>query len=107
MNFVSVPIIVVCCYVLGELYKLVFRKKTQAYKFIPITMCVIGGILGIIMFYTEPTMIFDADNAWVALGIGMVSGVSATGTNQIIKQLFGKNKESKEKENENDYTSQK
>lgn len=107
MDFVSVPIIVVCCYVLGELYKLVFRKKTQAYKFIPITMCVIGGILGIIMFYTEPTMIFDADNAWVALGIGMVSGVSATGTNQIIKQLFGKNKESKEKENENDYTSQK
>ena len=107
MDFVSVPIIVVCCYVLGELYKLVFRKKTQAYKFIPITMCVIGGILGIIMFYTEPTMIFDADNAWGALGIGMVSGVSATGTNQIIKQLFGKNKESKEKENENDYTSQK
>lgn len=107
MDFVSVPIIVVCCYVLGELYKLVFRKKTQAYKFIPITMCVIGGILGIIMFYTEPTMIFDADNAWVALGIGMVSGVSATGTNQIIKQLFGKNKESEEKENENDYTSQK
>ncbi len=107
MYFASVPIIVVCCYVLGELYKLVFRKKTQAYKFIPITMCVIGGILGIIMFYTEPTMIFDADNAWVALGIGMVSGVSATGTNQIIKQLFGKNKESEEKENENDYTSQK
>lgn len=107
MCFASVPIIVVCCYVLGELYKLVFRKKTQAYKFIPITMCVIGGILGIIMFYTEPTMIFDADNAWVALGIGMVSGVSATGTNQIIKQLFGKNKESEEKENENDYTSQK
>lgn len=107
MYFASVPIIVVCCYVLGELYKLVFRKKTQAYKFIPITMCVIGGMLGIIMFYTEPTMIFDADNAWVALGIGMVSGVSATGTNQIIKQLFGKNKESKEKENENDYTSQK
>lgn len=107
MYFASVPIIVVCCYVLGELYKLVFRKKTQAYKFIPITMCVIGGILGIIMFYTEPTMIFDADNAWVALGIGMVSGVSATGTNQIIKQLFGKNEESKEKEKENDYTSQK
>ncbi len=107
MYFASVPIIVVCCYVLGELYKLVFRKKTQAYKFIPITMCVIGGMLGIIMFYTEPTMIFDADNAWIALGVGMVSGVSATGTNQIIKQLFGKNEESKEKENENDYTSQK
>lgn len=105
MCFASVPIIVVCCYVLGELYKLVFRKKTQAYKFIPITMCVIGGILGIIMFYTEPTMIFDADNAWVALGIGMVSGVSATGTNQIVKQLF-KNTNDTKKETANDSSSQ-
>ncbi len=107
MNFVSVPIIVVCCYVLGEIYKVIFSKKTNAYKFIPIVMCIFGGILGIVMFYTSPEMIFYVDNAWIALGVGMVSGVSATGTNQIIKQLFGKNEESKEKEKENDYTSQK
>ncbi|MBQ2711503.1 MAG: hypothetical protein IJF66_06140 [Clostridia bacterium] len=28
------------------------------------------------------------DNAWSALGIGIVSGASATGANQIIKQIF-------------------
>ena len=106
MDFVSVPIIVVCCYVLGEIYKVIFSKKTNAYKFIPIVMCIFGGILGIVMFYTSPEMIFYVDNAWVALGIGMVSGVSATGTNQIVKQLF-KNTSDTEKEAANDSSSQK
>lgn len=104
MDFASVPIIVVCCYVLGEIYKVIFGKKTKAYKFIPIVMCVIGGILGIVMFYTSPEMIFSVDNAWIALGIGMVSGVSATGTNQIIKQLFGKKEELIETEEKDDHT---
>lgn len=38
MDFASVPIIVVCCYVLGEIYKVIFGKKTKAYKFIPIVI---------------------------------------------------------------------
>lgn len=35
-------------------------------------------------------MIFNANNIWIALGTGIVSGASATGTNQIIKQIFKK-----------------
>ncbi len=99
MNFTSVPIIVVCCYIVGEIYKLIFKKKTEAYKFIPVLLAVIGGILGVVIFFTNPEMIFDADNVWIALGVGIVSGVSSTGTNQIVKQLFGK-RESKDKEKE-------
>ena len=38
-------------------------------------------------------MILEASNIWIALGIGIVSGASATGTNQIIKQLFKNTKE--------------
>ncbi len=97
MNFTSVPIIVVCCYIVGEIYKLIFKKKTEAYKFIPVLLAVIGGILGVVIFFTNPEMIFDADNVWIALGVGIVSGVSSTGTNQIVKQLFSK-RESKDKE---------
>lgn len=37
-------------------------------------------------------MIFNVDNIYLALSIGIVSGVSVTGTNQIIKQLFLKEK---------------
>ncbi len=90
MNFTSVPIVVVCCYVVGEIYKAVFKNKTEAYKFIPVLLAAIGGALGVVMFFTNPEMIFNVENAWVALGIGIVSGVSATGANQIVKQLFGK-----------------
>ena len=43
-----------------------------------------------LIYLTSPDMILNADNVWIALGIGIVSGFSATGTNQLFKQLFGK-----------------
>lgn len=89
MNYISVPIIVVCCYIVGEIYKFIFVKKQEAYKLIPIVLAILGGLLGIIIYLTNPEMIFNAANIWVALGIGIVSGSSSTGANQIIKQLFG------------------
>lgn len=90
MDYTSVPIIVVCCYIIGEIYKAIFCKKKEAYKLIPIILAIFGGIIGILIYLTNPEMIFNATNVWVALGIGIVSGASATGANQIIKQLFGK-----------------
>lgn len=96
MDFASLPIIVVCCYIVGELYKLIFkRKEDPAYKFIPLLLATLGGILGIVIYFTNPEIIFNAENVWVALMIGIVSGVSATGTNQIVKQLFFKQSEVK------------
>lgn len=88
MEFTSVPIIVLCCYVLAEIYKAVFRNKQEMYRFIPIATAVVGGIIAVAIFYTAPQMIFDADNVWTALGFGIVSGASATGAHQIVKQVF-------------------
>lgn len=85
----SVPIIVVCCYLFGEIYKFIFVKKKEAYKLIPVILALLGGLMGNLIYLTNPEMIFNACNVWVALGIGIVSGASATGANQIIKQLFG------------------
>ncbi len=64
------------------------KKKTELYRYIPILLSILGGMLGLCIYFTNPEMIFDAENMWIALGIGMVSGVSATGANQIIKQLY-------------------
>lgn len=91
MKFTSVPIIVVCCYIIGEIYKVLFKNKQEAYKLIPILVAILGGLLGVLIYLTSPEMILNADNVWVALGIGIVSGASSTGTNQIVKQLFSKN----------------
>lgn len=93
MEFTSVPIIVLICYVIGEVYKYLFRKKPETYKFIPILLSISGGILGILIYLTNKEMILNASNIWIALGIGIVSGSSSTGTNQIIKQLLSKEKE--------------
>ena len=88
MDFTSVPIIVVCCYIIGEIYKALFKNKQETYKLIPIVMAITGGLLGIIIYLTNPEMILKAENSWIALGIGIVSGASSTGANQMIKQFF-------------------
>lgn len=63
-------------------------EETKAYKLIPIILSALGGIIGIVIYLTNPEMIFNASNIWIALQIGIVSGASSTGANQIIKQLF-------------------
>lgn len=93
IEFTSLPIIILICYVIGEVYKTLFRKKKETYKFIPIFLSITGGLLGIVIYLTNQEMMMNASNIWIALGIGMVSGASSTGTNQIVKQLFFKEKE--------------
>ena len=90
VEFTSIPIIVVLCYIIGEIYKVIFRKKKEAKKLIPIVMAIVGGILGILIYLTNPEIIFKAENIWIAIVVGIVSGESATGTNQIIKQILNK-----------------
>lgn len=85
----NVPIIVICCYLIGEIYKAIFKRKPEVYKLIPIILPIIGGIIGIVIYLTNPEEIFNAPNFWEALLIGIISGSSATGANQIIKQLKG------------------
>lgn len=96
MDFTCVPIIVVCCYIVGEIYKVLFKNKREAYKLIPILVAILGGLLGVLIYFTNPEMVLNADNVWVALGVGIVSGASSTGTNQIIKQIFKKGSNSNE-----------
>lgn len=101
MNFTAVPIIVICCYLCGEIYKAIFRNHTNAYRFIPLVTSVLGGILGVVIFLTNPEVILDAPNIWIALGVGIVSGASATGANQIIKQIFQQTNEDTENKEDN------
>ena len=88
MEFTSIPIIVILCYIIGEIYKVLFKNNKDLYKLIPIILACVGGLLGVLIFLTNPEILFNASNIWTALGIGIVSGVGSTGTNQIIKQIF-------------------
>ena len=88
MEFTCVPIIIIICYMVGEIYKVIFKNKKNVYKLIPIIVTITGGILSILIYLTSKEIILNADNIWIALEIGLVSGASATTTNQIIKQVF-------------------
>lgn len=90
MEFSSVPIIIIISYMIGEIYKVIFKGKEDMYKLIPIVVSIIGGMLGVLIYLTNKEMILDANNIWVAMFVGIVSGASATNANQIIKQLFEK-----------------
>ena len=72
----------------GEIYKVIFKSKEELFKLIPIIVTITGGLLAILIYLTNKEIIFDADNIWIALQIGLVSGASATTTNQIVKKIF-------------------
>lgn len=83
-EFVAFPAIVVICYFAGIVCKTFNNEKLD--KFIPVICGTLGMVLGLVIYLTIPNFI-PADNWAVALAIGIVSGLSATGANQIYKQL--------------------
>ena len=83
-EFVAFPAIVVICYLVGFGMKTVGNDSTD--KLIPLVCGIVGAVLGIVMYVTIPNFI-PADNWAVAIAIGIVSGLSATGANQVYKQI--------------------
>jgi len=93
LNLISVPAIATAVYLIIEVLKKALNNDERFLRFIPLIALVTGAIAGVICFFFIPSII-PATNVVVAIIIGAASGLSATGTNQIIKQL------SKEKESE-------
>lgn len=78
----TVVAIVVITYLIGLGVKATPHIKDN---YIPIIVGVAGGILGIIGMYVIPD--FPANDILNAIAVGIVSGLSSTGVNQIYKQV--------------------
>ena len=91
MDCIGIPIIVIISYIAGEIYKAVF-KTDNAKRFIPLFVAIVGGCLGAVIYCTSSAII-AASSIWDAILVGIISGESATGSNQIVKQLFEKYQE--------------
>lgn len=87
-EFIALPAIVVIAYFVGLCVK-TFVPSLTVEKCIPCICGLVGAVLGVIIFYTNPEFIM-AENWMMALAIGIVSGLSATGVNQIYKQFCEK-----------------
>lgn len=78
----SVAAITVICYLVG----LIVKASGVDNKYIPIVCGVAGGVLGVAGLYLALPD-FPAQDPLTALAVGIVSGLAATGINQMAKQL--------------------
>lgn len=102
LEIICVPVIVALVLSIMEIYKkFIARENETLIRIIPIIGCVLGIVAGIVCFYAFPTII-SATNIWSAILIGGASGLSATGCNQIFKQLAKFGIKVKEEETDSD-----
>lgn len=82
-GIVGVAGITVICWLIGQIVKATGIDN----KWIPCIVGAIGGLLGIAGLYIIPD--YPATEIITAVAVGIVSGMAATGADQIGKQLGG------------------
>ena len=82
LGIASVAAITVICYLLGMACKASEHIKDEL---IPSIMGAAGAVLGVVAYITKMPE-FDGFHILTAVAIGIVSGLAATGVNQIFKQ---------------------
>ena len=81
MGLAGVAAISVICWLAGEAVKLSPLED----KWIPVICGVCGGLLGLLGMHIMPE--FPAKDLMSAAAVGIVSGLAATGADQIGKQM--------------------
>lgn len=84
IGIASVAAITVLCYLIGEVVKATGLDN----KWIPVVCGVSGLVLGIVGMHIMPE--FPGTDYITAASVGVVSGLAATGVNQVVKQLTDK-----------------
>ena len=84
LELISVPAIATIVYWVINIIKYAVQENEKFKRFIPLISAALGAVLGVVAFYALPSII-PADNVCVAMLVGGASGLTATGTNQIIK----------------------
>jgi hypothetical protein len=87
MDFASVTAITIICYLIG----IACKATALDNKWIPVICGLCGAIIGALAFFNGMPN-FPAHDVITAVAVGIVSGLAATGVNQITKQLGGDNK---------------
>ena len=77
----GVAAITVICLLIGQVVKATGLDN----KWIPIICGAAGGVLGVAGMFLMPE--FPATDYITAAAVGIVSGLAATGANQVVKQL--------------------
>ena len=82
-GIISVAAITVICYLIAQGVKATSLDN----KWLPVICGAAGAVLGYFGMLVMPE--FPASDALTAVAVGVVSGLAATGSHQIVKQLTG------------------
>ena len=82
----TIPALAAIVYTIIDIAKTALGGDERSKRFIPLVACVLGAGCGVVAFYCVPG-VMETENLLVALVLGAASGLSATGANQIGKQL--------------------
>ena len=85
MGIAGVAGITIICY----LAALAVKQTPLANKWLPTICGLLGGVLGVAGLFTMPD--FPAGDILTAIAVGIVSGLAATGADQLGKQLTKSN----------------
>ena len=87
MNTIAtIPAIAAIVYTIIDIIKTACGGDARFKRFIPLISAGLGGLIGIVAFYFVPGIV-ATQNVLVAIVLGAASGLSATGANQVVKQL--------------------
>lgn len=86
LTSMSVPVIVAIVYWVVNLIKYTVGENETFNRFIPLLSAVLGAVFSVVAYIFVPAVI-PATSPLAAVVIGGASGLSATGFNQIIKQI--------------------
>ena len=93
MQLLTVPAITTIVYWTVKIIKIFLCNKTKFKKYIPLFAAVYGAVLGCAVYFIERPDSVCSNNFLTAIILGGVSGLSATGADQMIKQLKCKDKD--------------
>lgn len=94
----TIPALAAIVYTLIDITKTAMGGDEKFKRFIPLIACVLGAVCGVVAFYFVPGTM-GTENLLVAIVLGAASGLSATGTNQVVKQLTATTSTKEENEN--------
>lgn len=81
-----IPFIMIVVYLIIEFIKVVSKNIESVLRLLPIISAILGACISIAIFYLSPNSSIST-NILVCVIDGIFAGLSATGSNQLIKQL--------------------
>ena len=86
MNFLPIPAIALILYCIAELLKATCFKSDSMRAILPVTCALLGAVICVVLYLVHPGAI-PGEDILTAAAEGIVSGLTATGANQVYWQL--------------------